>query len=86
VDVAIVYNPESSSLYLFGGMPTEVIFRGPAPLIAGVMQINARVPADVTPGNIVTVSLQIGDAVSQPGALIALRSGRLRRQRNNSGG
>ncbi|MDX2178010.1 MAG: kelch repeat-containing protein, partial [Bryobacteraceae bacterium] len=45
-----------------GGMPAEVLFRGQAPGTAGVMQINARIPAGVAAGEAVAVTLTVGDS------------------------
>lgn len=56
-----------------GGRPAELLFRGQAPGTAGVMQINARIPEGVTPGNAVPVILEIGAGQSQPGVNIAVR-------------
>ena len=43
-----------------GGQPATVGYQGAAPgLVAGVMQINAQVPADVIPGSAVPVTLSV---------------------------
>jgi uncharacterized protein (TIGR03437 family) len=45
-----------------GGQPATVGYQGAAPgLVAGVMQINAQVPASVTPGSAVPVTLSVGN-------------------------
>ena len=44
-----------------GGQPATVSYQGAAPgLVAGVMQINAQVPAGVTPGTAVPVTIGVG--------------------------
>jgi uncharacterized protein (TIGR03437 family) len=48
-----------------GGLNAEVIYQGGAPgLVAGVSQINVKVPADVTPGSAVPVTLTVGNVKS----------------------
>jgi uncharacterized protein (TIGR03437 family) len=57
-----------------GGLPAEVLYAGPAPgLVSGVFQINARVPAGVTPGNAVPVRVTSGTVVSPAGTTLAVR-------------
>jgi uncharacterized protein (TIGR03437 family) len=57
-----------------GGKVAEVVYAGPAPsLVAGVLQINARIPADVVVSNSVLVRAQIGDKLTQPGLTISVR-------------
>jgi uncharacterized protein (TIGR03437 family) len=56
-----------------GGYTAEVLYAGPAPGFAGLMQINARVPASFLPPGIQPVLLTIGTAASQPGVTIAVR-------------
>ncbi len=57
-----------------GGIAAEVVYAGSAPgLVAGVLQVNARVPEEVTPGSALEVVLAIGDARSQAGVTIAVR-------------
>jgi uncharacterized protein (TIGR03437 family) len=44
-----------------GGLPATVGYQGAAPgMVAGVMQINAQVPANVTPGSAVPVTIGVG--------------------------
>jgi uncharacterized protein (TIGR03437 family) len=53
-----------------GGFPAVVQFAGAAPgQVAGLMQVNVQIPAGITPGGYVPVSLQVGDLVSRPGCL-----------------
>ena len=52
-----------NSLQFVGGAPGQV---------AGLLQINAVVPAGVTPGDTVPVTIQVGGATSQAGVTIAV--------------
>ena len=58
-----------------GGLDAEVLYTGSAPgLISGLLQVNCRVPAAVTPGPTVPVQLMVGgSAASQPGITMAIR-------------
>ena len=48
-----------------GGNPAELPYAGAAPtLVAGVMQINARIPIGTTPGDAVPVQITIGGVAS----------------------
>ena len=56
-----------------GGITAQVQYAGGAPgLVAGVIQINAQVPATVTPGNTVPVVVKVGQASSQAGVTVAV--------------
>ncbi len=56
-----------------GGRTADVLYAGAAPgLVAGVFQINAKVPEDATPGNAETI-VTYGSARSQAGLTVALR-------------
>jgi len=56
-----------------GGIEAESIYAGAAPnLVAGVFQINARVPEGVASGN-VPVVVTVGSASSQPELTLAVR-------------
>jgi uncharacterized protein (TIGR03437 family) len=64
-------NPVSVTI---GGIPATVSYNGAAPSqIAGLTQVNAQVPADVTPGTKVPVVVQIGTWQSQPGVTLAVK-------------
>ena len=55
------------------GAPAEVFYAGTAPgSVAGLMQINAKIPAD-TPSGEIPVEIQVGDGKSQPGITVAIR-------------
>jgi uncharacterized protein (TIGR03437 family) len=56
-----------------GGKPAEVLYAGAAPTTpAGLMQINARIPAD-TPSGDAAVDVMVGDTHSQPGITVAVK-------------
>jgi uncharacterized protein (TIGR03437 family) len=56
-----------------GGIAAEVLYAGGAPgQVAGVMQLNVRIPADVAPGN-TSVELSVDRFTSQSGVTIAVR-------------
>jgi uncharacterized protein (TIGR03437 family) len=56
-----------------GGRPAEVLFAGQAPgLLAGVIQLNARVPEDAAPGD-VTIVLSQEESSSPWGVVAAVR-------------
>ena len=57
-----------------GGQPAEILYYGAAPtLVAGVLQINARVPATVAPGAGVPVVLAVGQVNSRLDVTVAIR-------------
>jgi uncharacterized protein (TIGR03437 family) len=57
-----------------GGIAATVSYNGAAPSqIAGLSQINAQVPASVTPGTKVPVLVTIGTWQSQPGVTMAVQ-------------
>jgi uncharacterized protein (TIGR03437 family) len=61
-------------LVTIGGISTEVLYAGGAPgLVAGVMQVNARVPANTSPGNNVAISVTVGSNLAQSGVTIAVK-------------
>lgn len=56
-----------------GGVDAAILYAGAAPsLVAGLMQINARIPSSVTPGA-VPVTVRVGNNSSQVGITIAVR-------------
>jgi uncharacterized protein (TIGR03437 family) len=56
-----------------GGQNATVNFAGGAPgLVAGVLQVNAQIPAGISAGNAVPVVVQVGTSNSQPGVTIAV--------------
>ena len=57
-----------------GGREAVILYAGAAPsFVAGVLQVNARIPSDVPLGAAVPVLLKIGDALSQPGVTVAIQ-------------
>lgn len=56
-----------------GGQTAEVVYYGAAPtLVAGVMQINVRVPMGITPGA-APVNIAVGSVTSPSGVTVAIR-------------
>ena len=56
-----------------GGQPAEVLYAGAAPgLVAGVLQVNVRLPQGIGSGA-VAVSLEVGGAASQPGVTLSVQ-------------
>ncbi len=57
-----------------GGIPCQVNYAGAAPfLVTGVMQVNAQVPLEVTPGVDVPVEVKVGNLPSQAGVTLAVQ-------------
>jgi len=56
-----------------GGIAAEILYAGAAPgLVAGVLQVNCRVPGNLPPG-IVPVGLTVGTATSPAGVSLAIQ-------------
>jgi uncharacterized protein (TIGR03437 family) len=56
------------------GLAAEVLYAGGAPgLVAGLLQVNARVPQGVAAGPAVPITLVVGTALSQPGVTVAVQ-------------
>jgi uncharacterized protein (TIGR03437 family) len=74
VAVDVLPRPRLPVSVTIGGRQAEVLFAGGAPsLVAGVIQVNARVPADLAQTGEVPVLLQVGSAASQPGVTLSIR-------------
>jgi uncharacterized protein (TIGR03437 family) len=57
-----------------GGQQAQVLYAGGSPgSLAGLMQINARIPAGITAGDAVPVVLQVGDVQAPQSVTIAVR-------------
>jgi uncharacterized protein (TIGR03437 family) len=57
-----------------GGREADVLYAGGAPgLVAGVIQVNAQVPADLGETGDAPVILRVGNASSQPGVTLSVR-------------
>ncbi len=68
------YAPVARVSVTIGGLSCEVNYAAAAPgLVSGVLQVNARVPTNVTPGDNVPVQVTAGTAVSQNGVTVAVR-------------
>jgi len=55
-----------------GGVPAHVAFAGLTPGFTGLYQVNARVPAGVTPGDTVELVLAVAGQLS-PAVTLAVR-------------
>jgi uncharacterized protein (TIGR03437 family) len=57
-----------------GGIPAEVLYAGAAPtIVAGMMQVNVRVPATTPSGPNIPVQISVGNKTSQPGVTMAIK-------------
>ena len=57
-----------------GGQNAQILYAGGAPgAVAGLMQINARIPSGIPTGPAVPVTLRVGNASAQAGVTIAVR-------------
>ena len=73
-DVNALARPLLPVSVLIGGRQAQVQYAGSAPgLVAGALQINAVVPADVASGNAVPVVVTIGSASSQSNVTLAIQ-------------
>jgi uncharacterized protein (TIGR03437 family) len=71
---AVYPKPLAGVTATVGGLPADVVYAGAAPLlVSGVLQVNVTVPAGVTPGPSVPISIKVGQAVSQPGVTVAVK-------------
>jgi uncharacterized protein (TIGR03437 family) len=66
--------PNAQVSVTMGGLPCELNFEGAAPgLVSGVLQINAQVPAGLSPGPSVPVQVRIGSANSAATVTVAIQ-------------
>ncbi len=57
-----------------GDLDASVEYAGSAPgLVAGLLQVNAKIPSNARAGDAVPLTLTIGDAQSQPGVTVVVR-------------
>ena len=57
-----------------GGMDAELLYAGAAPgLVAGILQVNCRIPLEIDPGYTVPFSLRVGETQSPAGVTLAIR-------------
>jgi uncharacterized protein (TIGR03437 family) len=57
-----------------GGRPATILYAGGAPgLVAGVVQINVRVPDDIMPESTVPVVIRVGEIASPAGITVSVR-------------
>jgi uncharacterized protein (TIGR03437 family) len=65
--------PAAQVTVLINGEQADVLYAGGAPgNVAGLLQVNVRIPAD-TPFGDIPVELHVGDARSQPGITVAVQ-------------
>jgi uncharacterized protein (TIGR03437 family) len=56
------------------GETAAVLYAGAAPgQVAGMLQVNVRIPADIPHGSVVPVTITVGDATSQAGVTVAIK-------------
>jgi len=56
-----------------GGQWSQIFYAGAAPGLAGVIQVNVKVPDGIKPGSKVAVLMRIGNATSQAGVTMAVQ-------------
>ncbi len=67
-------SPQQPVTVTIGGQTAAVVYAGAAPgAIAGLLQVNARIPANVTVGNAVPVVIRVGNAASPAGVTMAVK-------------
>jgi uncharacterized protein (TIGR03437 family) len=73
VNTGILPRPTQDVSVKIGGINAEIEYAGAAPgLIAGLLQVNCKVPENVTPGS-VPIVLKIGGASSPAGVVLSIR-------------
>ncbi len=74
IAAAVFPKPVAPVEVLVGGVRAEIVYVGAAPgVVAGLLQVNFRIPRLVAPGAAVPLVLRIGNAVSQDGVTFAVR-------------
>ena len=70
----VLPKPVSKVTVWIGGTQAEVLYAGAAPeLVAGMMQVNARIPKGIATGPAVPVMLTIGGFKSQADVTLAVQ-------------
>ncbi len=64
--------PVLNATLAIGGLPADLLFCAGAPGFAGLLQINARIPAGLASGY-QSVELKVGSSASQPSVVVAVR-------------
>jgi uncharacterized protein (TIGR03437 family) len=73
LSVAPFPTPTQKVTVQIGGQPADVLYAGAAPgLVAGLMQVNARVPQGASPGA-AEVTVTVGSAVSPGGVTVQVK-------------
>jgi len=74
VPAAVLPKPVLPVRVTIGGVAAELLYAGAAPYyVSGLMQINARVPRYIEPGDYVPVVLTVGDRSSLPAVTVSVR-------------
>jgi len=72
--VGVVPKPLAAVSVSIGGLPATVQYAGAAPgEMPGLFQINTQIPANVQPGNNVSLQVTVGSATSPAGVTLAIR-------------
>ncbi len=67
--------PKQKLTVTVGSVPAEIIYAGEAPLaVAGLLQVNFRIPSDAPVGDAVPLVLTVGAAASPDGVTMAIKS------------
>ncbi len=70
----VLRKPVATVTATIGGQAADVLYAGAAPgIVAGVIQVNVRVPTNITGGNSVPVVLKVGNASSPSGVTLAVK-------------
>jgi uncharacterized protein (TIGR03437 family) len=70
----VLGKPVAAVSVLVDGQDTEILYAGAAPgLVAGVLQVNFRLPQQIRTGSAVGILLKVGRFTSQPGVTVAIR-------------
>jgi uncharacterized protein (TIGR03437 family) len=70
---ATLPKPKLPVAVTIGGKTAEVLYAGAAPgQVAGLLQVNARIPEDTAPGE-AEVVVKVGSAASQPGITVVVK-------------